>query len=198
PCSRRCHSRGRPSASSRPRGVVVTVAALPSFAFLSVLAWLGALWPLPCLTAAAELGARALYGVLELGDALAGTPLLPPPRPLGLLVLASALAFLGLRRRGARRAAALVCGVLLLPWSAAPRGLELVALDVGHGTALVLRAPGLEALVFDAGSRDRRGVASEALGPLLARWGVARVAVVLSHPAPHPPPGPRPPLEPLP
>jgi len=73
-------------------------------------------------------------------------------------------------------------GVIALPWTAAPRGLELVALDAGHGLALVLRAPGLEALVFDAGSRDRRALASSALLPLLASWDVSASAVALSHP----------------
>jgi competence protein ComEC len=70
----------------------------------------------------------------------------------------------------------------LLPWAAAPAGLEVHLLDVGHGTACVLRAPGHPAWVFDAGSRDRPGVAEEAVGPLLARWEVTRPSVVLSHP----------------
>jgi len=165
-----------------PAGVVLTLLALPPFTFLSLLAWLAALVPWSGLALPAELGARALYGLLELGDALPGTPLLLPPRPAGLLLAATALAFLGLERAWARRAAALVWGILLLPWSATPRGLELHLLDAGHGSAAVLRAPGIEALVFDAGSRDRRALASEALLPLLARWEVARASVVLSHP----------------
>ncbi len=165
-----------------PSGALLTLAALPAFTFLSLLAWLAALVPWAGFVPLAELGARALYGVLELGDALPWTPLVLPPRPFLVLALATGLAFAGLRHRSAARAAALLFALLLLPWSAAPRGLELHALDVGHGTAVVLRAPGLEALVFDAGSRDRRAVAGEALVPLLARWEVARVAVVLSHP----------------
>ena len=71
--------------------------------------------------------------------------------------------------------------MLLVPWSAAPRALELVALDVGHGTAVVFRAPGAGTWVFDAGSRDRPGVARAAVGPLLRRWEAAEVSVVLSH-----------------
>lgn len=173
-----------------PTGALWTLLALVPFTFLSVLAWVAALVPTSAhasivgagFTLAAELGARALYAVLELGDALPWTPLVLPPRPAWALALATALAFLGLRRAWARRAALLAFGLLLLPWSAAPAGLELHALDVGHGSALVLRAPGLEALVFDAGSRDRRAVTSEALVPLLARWEVARPTVVLSHP----------------
>jgi competence protein ComEC len=165
-----------------PAGVVITLLALAPFAFLSLLAWLAALVPWSGLMAPAELGARALYALLELGDALPGTPLLLPPRPLPALAGATALVFLGLSRPRARRPAALAWGFLLLPWCAAPSGLELVALDVGHGTAVVLRAPGLEALVFDAGSRDRRAVAGEALLPLLARWEAGTASVVLSHP----------------
>jgi competence protein ComEC len=165
-----------------PAGVVLTLLALPPFTFLSLLAWLAALVPSPWLALPAELGARALYALLELGDALPGTPLLLPPRPVSLLLLATALAFAGLERAWARRAAALAWGLLLLPWTPAPRGLELHSLDAGHGSAAVLRAPGIEALVFDAGSRDRRALASEALLPLLASWEVASASVVLSHP----------------
>lgn len=77
--------------------------------------------------------------------------------------------------------ATLAAGIALLPWALAPRSLEVVALDVGHGTSVVLRAPGSGALVFDAGSRERRRVAHEALLPLLARWEVSALDVVLSH-----------------
>jgi beta-lactamase superfamily II metal-dependent hydrolase len=166
-----------------PAGILLTVLALPAFTFLSVVAWAGALVPWAALAPPAELAARVFYGILELGDALPGTPLVLPPRPAALLALATALTFVAVRRRGtwAGRLACLAWSALLVPWSAAPRGLELVALDVGHGTAVVARAPGLEALVFDAGSRDRRGVAGEALIPLLAAWEVAHPTVVLSH-----------------
>jgi competence protein ComEC len=165
-----------------PAGAVLTVLALPPFTALSLLAWLATLWPTALLTAPVELAARLLYLVLEFGDELPGTPLVLPPRPLVGLVLASGLAFLALYRARAHRLAALAWGLLLLPWSPGPAGLELHALDVGHGTATVLRAPGLEALVFDAGSRDRRAVASQALLPLLAQWEVSEAFVVLSHP----------------
>lgn len=169
-----------------PVGALVTLAALPPFVTLSLLAWIAAAMPWAGWTPLAEGGAEALYAVLALGDTLPGTPLLLPPRPLGWLVAAAAAVFVALRPGGflqdpARRTAALLWGGLLLPWEPAPSGLELVALDVGHGSALVVRAPGLEALVFDTGSRDRRSVAREALLPLLARWDVGAVRVVLSH-----------------
>lgn len=164
-----------------PAGAGLTVLVVVPFAGLSMLAWSAALVPWSGWRPPAELLARGLYGLLALGDALPGSPWLLPPRPFAALWLATALAFVALRRPWARRPAALAWGLLLLPWSAAPSGLELVALDVGHGTAVVARAPGLEGLVFDAGSRDRRAVASQALLPLLARWEAARVTVVLSH-----------------
>jgi len=164
-----------------PAGALVTVLAMPPFTLLCLVSWLGALWPSALLTPLAEGGAHLLLACLEFGDALPGTPLVLPPRPFLLLATGTALAFVALRTGRCARAAAALWGVLLLPWSAAPRGLELCALDVGHGTAVVMRAPGLEALVFDAGSRDRRRVATEALVPWLARREITRPWVVLSH-----------------
>jgi competence protein ComEC len=79
------------------------------------------------------------------------------------------------------RAAALAWIAILVPWSAAPKGLELWALDVGSGTAVAWRAPGAGAWVFDAGSRDRPDVAREAVLPLLRAWEAARLSIVLSH-----------------
>ena len=54
-------------------------------------------------------------------------------------------------------------------------------LDVGHGTSVVVRAPGPWTLLFDAGSRSRPGLARETLGPLLRRWEVRAPRVVVSH-----------------
>jgi len=164
-----------------PAGALLTLLVLPPFTLLCLIAWIGALLPISVFASVAELAARALYALLELGDALPGTPLPLPPRPELLLGGATALLFLGLRRSWARRPALVAWGALLVPWSAAPLGLELHLLDVGHGTGLVLRAPGMEALVFDAGSRDRRSVEVEALQPLLCEWEAARPLVVLSH-----------------
>jgi competence protein ComEC len=83
--------------------------------------------------------------------------------------------------RFAARLAALLAGALLLPWRPAPDGLELWALDVGSGTGVALRAAGAGTWVFDAGSRDRSGVARAALAPLLAAWECGPVSIVLSH-----------------
>jgi len=164
-----------------PLSPLTTLLALPPFVGLCASAWLGALWPTHWLAGLADALAHLLIACLELADTLPGTPLPVPPRPaLGLLVLAGAT-LLAWRWVPARRPACLLWGLGLLPWSAAPVGLELWSLDVGHGTACCLRAPGLEALLFDAGSRDRHGVLRQALGPLLARWEVAGVTLVASH-----------------
>jgi len=170
-----------------PVGVLATPLVAPWIALLLGLGWCvvlgggllpGALFALP---------ARGLAAVLERVDALPATPIPLPARPQAAVVSAVVLTLLALRRGsgGSRRAlgpaAALAWAVLLLPWTPAPRGLEVQALDVGHGTAVVLRAPGVGCWIFDAGSRDRVRVARGALAPLLAQWEVVRPGVVLSH-----------------
>ncbi len=121
-------------------------------------------------------------------DALPGTPDALPPRPVGFVAAAVALAFAALvarspaRRHTCARAAAVAFAVLLVPWTSAPRALEVHALDVGHGTCCIVRAPGLGTWVFDAGSRDRAEVARAALGPALRAFDAGRIGVVLSHP----------------
>ncbi len=131
----------------------------------------------------------AMLAMLRATDALPGTPLPLPPRPVWFLAALALASFACLRAtglaRGRRmlvRSTALAGAIALVPWTAAPSRFELVALDVGHGTSCALRAPGLPALVFDAGSRDRRRLYSDAIGPLLASWDVARPWVLLSHP----------------
>src|SRR5262249_11446726 len=52
---------------------------------------------------------------------------------------------------------------------------------VGHGTCVVVRAPGAGTWVFDAGSRDRPELARQALLPILSSWEAGRVHIVLSH-----------------
>jgi competence protein ComEC len=167
-----------------PAGVLVTPIVAPLLALLLVLSWIGVFLPSLGLGPLAAWLAERFVDLLELADALPGTPTPLPLRPLALVALAVGLVARWLLRREAGasgRAACLACGLLLVPWSLAPVELELHALDVGHGSAFVLRAPGLPALLFDAGSRNRREVYEEALAPLLARWEVARPWIVLSH-----------------
>ena len=167
-----------------PTGVLFAPGVLLSIALLLLSAWVSVLTSIPLWVPEQ---AQLLVRLLEWIDQLPGTPLPLPARPALFYWSLWALVLLGLVGRGrvrlgsVRRAACLLAGAGLLPWSAAPAGLELHLLDVGHGTAAVLRAPGLPALIFDAGSLQRRGLYREALAPLLARWEVSRPWVFLSH-----------------
>jgi hypothetical protein len=133
---------------------------------------------------ALDVAGRWMIGILESVDRLPGTPDPLPQRPLLLLALACAGTIFTVRGgpRAIARLTAVLWVLVLVPWTLAPSGLEVRALDVGNGTAVALREPGGAVLVFDAGSRDRPGVDREALAPLLAAWEAERVTVVLSHP----------------
>lgn len=171
-----------------PLGILATLAiALPA-ALLLFAGWIAAIAPTLVPDGALVLPARAILGSLRAFDALPGTPDALPPRPVGFVAAAVALAFAALvarspaRRHTCARAAAVAFAVLLVPWTSAPRALEVHALDVGHGTCCIVRAPGLGTWVFDAGSRDRAEVARAALGPALRAFDAGRIGVVLSHP----------------
>ena len=179
-----------------PIGIVATPLALPPLALALALGWVEILLPGWLPAGWLDGVVRALFAVLEVADRCPGSPWVAPERPAALLfavsiawILAAWMA--GARTFGARahrswfgrevrRFACLATAVLWLPWSPAPAGLEVIAMDAGHGTAVVLRAPGLDAWVFDAGSRDR-GQVGQAVARQLARWDVGRVHVVLSH-----------------
>ncbi len=171
-----------------PLGVFATLAIAGPAAALLFLGWIAAIAPgcVPELLLVAP--ARAMTASLRMFDALPGTPEALPPRPVWLVGAAVALAFAALTlrsdetRRRAARVSAVLFAVLLVPWTTAPRALEVHALDVGHGTCCIVRAPGLGTWVFDAGSRDRTEVARAALAPALRAWDVGRIGVVLSHP----------------
>jgi competence protein ComEC len=171
-----------------PLGVLSTPLLLPLFSWLLLSGTL--LLALPCLwpESAFSAPAHALLEILRWIDSLPGTPAPLPLRPLWALwipIACWALA-LGLERRSRWRrwALATACvasAVVLAPWTPSPERLEVVALDVGHGTAIAMRAPGPATWIFDCGSRDRARVAQEALAPLLAAWESTAPAVVLSH-----------------
>jgi len=182
-----------------PLGVLLTPLCVPLLAVLLCALLAGLLLPSLAPAGIAGATAAALEGLLALGDRLPGTPTALPLRPFWLVALASWGALLVWRRAAGARAAlradrasapprtALTRGIalagagVLLPWAPTPAGLSIVLLDVGHGTACAVRAPGLPALVVDAGSRDRPRVASEALGPLLAAWDPGSLAIVVTH-----------------
>jgi len=164
-----------------PVGLLVTPLSMPLLAGLIATSWLGVFVPALGAPGVLESLAALLIALLEAADGLPGTPTPLPPRPTALLFGLVALGFVALEVRRLRRPVLAGWALVLFPWSLAPAGLELHALDVGHGSAIALRAPGLPALVFDAGSRDRRGLYQEALAPLLRTWDVARVTFALSH-----------------
>lgn len=171
-----------------PVGVVATTALIPAIVLATIGGWAWILLPGWASPAWVEGAAEAALGVLAWADRLPGTPTPLPGRPVALWGLAAGASLIALRRMGASRPGggawrlgAAAFGACALPWAAGPKGLELVALDVGHGTAAVLRAPGEPCWVFDAGSTDRTHIGRAALGPLLRAWDVGSVDVVLSH-----------------
>ena len=165
-----------------PWGLVLTPLALPWIALLLLGYGLALVLPEVLPTMVTDLPGSLLVALLTLGDDLPGTPWRLPERPSWCLAAWCLGAFALWRgRRGLGRGVALGAGALLLPWSPTPGGLEVLLLDVGHGTCALVRAPGLGTVVLDAGSRDRPRLVSEALGPLLARWDPGRLGVVISH-----------------
>ncbi len=166
-----------------PASLLTTPASVPFVGALLALSWLEVVLPGEPLAPLLRGTAEAWVRLLEAGDTLPGTPWLLPLRPVGLtaLLVLGTFGLLRTRSPSLGRIVPLGWALWLLPWSAAPAGLELFALDVGHGNATVLRAPGIPALVFDAGSRDRTRLREEALSPLLRAWEVDRVVIGLSH-----------------
>lgn len=190
-----------------PVGMVLTTVCLFPVAWLLVAGW--PLMLLVALTSATGLGtalgawsveqlvgapARLLGALLAWGDGLPATPWLLPARPAWCVALPLVLLVLGrtLEPRGKREqrqrqrhlfnaSAWLATAALLLPWTAAPATAEVHLLAVGHGTAAVVRTERDEVWIFDAGSRDRLGVWSRALEPLLASWEAGAPHVILSH-----------------
>ncbi len=168
-----------------PVGLLATPAVGPLVAWLLVYGLAAVYLPLP--PQGFEAPYHALLAVLEFFDGAPASPYVLPPRPLALhLATLLGLALWSVRRSAAwsdlgRRLAFATCGAALLPWSLAPRGMELAALDVGHGTALVLRTPTQRVWVFDAGTRDRNSLERGALGPQLAAWETAELSIATSH-----------------
>lgn len=165
-------------------GVLATPLLIPPLTIFLLLGWGHALAPWLIPESALDVLADAMLTGLSWADRIPGTPTPLPPRPLWLVLAVVGLLLSHLRAPSLLKArvCAAGAGIVLLPWSAAPRSFELVALDVGNGTGVVMRAPGLGVLVFDAGSRDRFGVARSALAPLLASWEAGEITVALSHP----------------
>ena len=171
-----------------PVGIVATPLVGPLMVPWLPALWVGALDPQgPIAWPQAWIESLALW-LLALCDALPGTSLILPERPVWWIfgVSALALAALAVARRGDRqrhceRAACAGLALTLVPWTCAPRELEVFALDVGHGTCVVARAPGLPLVVFDAGTTTRHGLERSALRPLLSRFDAGAGLLVVSH-----------------
>ena len=169
-----------------PVGPVATLLLLPPLTAFLGIGWLWLALPAAPLEGLLGLLALAMTSLLESLDGWPGTPLPLPPRPALLLTAAGAttLAAGALRGRPGRQLvwlAVLLWGVCCWPRAASPDGLEVIAHDVGHGTAVGIRAPGSPVWLFDAGSRDRRGVARAAVEPWLRAREILRPGVVCSH-----------------
>jgi len=184
-------------------GPALTPWLVPLLAVLLAVGWSAWLLPFALPEVVATAPVEALRFCLRVADSLPGTPLVLPERPGWAVFGAVALttAWVWQARAGRRaggpgdpgdrgasgetshfgRGVALAWGLLLLPWTALPRAVEIHALDVGHGTCVALRGPGEPGWVFDAGSRDRKRIGKSALLPLLRRWEVGRLDLVLSH-----------------
>jgi len=166
-----------------PIGIPATLMLMPLMSAAIALGWVAVWLPSAAIDHVSISVVAAMRDGLVFWDSWAGTPSNLPLRPSWLIWSAALASYFALRRSRPRltRLALLLAGALLVPWQPRARGLEVYALDVGHGTACAVRAPGLGALVFDAGSRDRRGLTRHALFPLLRAWDVNRVALVISH-----------------
>jgi competence protein ComEC len=68
-------------------------------------------------------------------------------------------------------------------WQSWPRSLELIAIPVGAGDALLLRTSARQCVLIDGGSRSGEAVGREVLVPTLYLLGVRRLdAVLITHP----------------
>ncbi|AEN71984.1 DNA internalization-related competence protein ComEC/Rec2 [Rhodothermus marinus SG0.5JP17-172] len=104
--------------------------------------------------------------------------LITPPVLLGILSSSS---------RGRRWSGTVLLGVLGLGlWTTPPTSphLDVLFFDVGHGDAVLIRAPGGRHLLIDAGGRYAGRVAAErSVLPFLRRYGIDRLdAVLITHP----------------
>ncbi len=174
-------------------GPFATLWLLPLLAIFLGLAWLLLLVPCDAIAHLLSSVCQLMEAGLHVFDDLPGTPYVLPLRPDWLLLLAGlSLLFAGGRmfiaggtlptwQARARRLCLLSWGLLLLPWWKGTDAPEIYAADVGHGTAVLMRLPGAGTWLFDAGSRDRIGVARQALLPLLRSLDCAQLNIALSH-----------------
>lgn len=156
-------------------GAACYMAGVPVYGWL----WAVAAWPLERLVPlATELaGSRAAWLYREVAADEAAVA----------LALVAVVVLVAPARAGVRMAGLVLLAPLLLMRPASepvpPGVLHATVLDVGQGTAVVLRSAG-RTLVYDTGGGDPGGsnIASSVLLPYLARHGVTRLdTLVISH-----------------
>ncbi len=187
-----------------PIGIVATPLAFPPLVLLVAGGWiwlaLNTWAPLREFAAPAwEDGlarvADAMLSLLSWADRAPWTPLPLPDRSLLWLSAGSLSVLWGLRKPANTGRLFVPVGVALYGLALMPSvtsrgvqgipvrasGLEAHVLDVGNGTAVLVRAPGEPTWIVDAGSRDRAGVTTGAVAPMLRALDVGRLRVSLSH-----------------
>jgi len=167
-----------------PWGVLATPVSSAPSALLFVGGWLEVACPWLVPDVFLDLCGSAMVSSMRAFDLLPGTPAPLAPRPfVAIAVLCAATLFVlrAQQRTHLSFLIALAWAGVIVPWNPTPARVEIYALDVGAGTAVVIEGPGLGTFVFDAGSRDRPDVAREALAPLLRRIDPGSIGVVLSH-----------------
>ncbi|HZJ55177.1 MAG TPA: DNA internalization-related competence protein ComEC/Rec2, partial [Myxococcaceae bacterium] len=174
-------------------GWAMNVLALPvaSVLTLACAVTAGAFCLSPALAAlplaVASLAARALLALVSAGAAVPLGTLSSPAFPWPA-ALAFALGLLGVAlgvRRSGWVVAATVAAVLARPLLGPHPPLELTALPVGHGDALVVSSRGAHLLVDGGGVPDGADPGARIVLPYLRERGIRRLDVVaLSHPHP--------------
>ncbi|MEZ6013875.1 MAG: ComEC/Rec2 family competence protein [Planctomycetota bacterium] len=170
-----------------PVGILATPVIMPCVAAALVTGYGWLLAPDVIPRAAPGWSVELMVRALEWFDRAPLSPMVLPGASTAWLYAATALLICALREPpgGARARAGLAAGglALLAPMlrpADEPLGLELVALDVGRGRALLLRAPECGVWLIDAGSGDRAGVARRAIAPTLRAWRTRTLGVVLT------------------
>jgi competence protein ComEC len=165
-------------------GFVANLVAIPLVTLLiTPLALLGALWPMLWTAGAVSVQTLSAFLAALAGPQAVWSAAVAPPWAQALGLLGGVLLVAPLPWR-VRTLAALMLLPLLLPTPPrpAPGQFELVALDVGQGSAVLLRTHA-HLLVYDTGPRYGEADAGErVLLPLLRARGERRVdLLVLSH-----------------
>jgi competence protein ComEC len=187
-----------------PVGMIATPLAFPPLVLLVAGGWMWLVlsswaplgeWAAPVWEEGLGLVTESMLELLAWADRAPWSPLPLPDRPLLWLGFGSWMILKGLRQDGSAgrrliRVGVALYGLALLPSFMAgalpgipirPLGLEVHVMDVGSGTAVLVRAPGEPTWVVDAGSRDRASVATGAVAPALRALDVGKLRVSLSH-----------------